>query len=164
MRAITQRQSPPPTIRVPAIRGDQANALTRHSATQQTVVRSFVVQQTRGARQANLRMIDQRFDQLHLVRRGAGDIDTNRRLFAIGEQHHLRAFACLRVAYAAAPFFAGTNVPSPGDLEQTLFGPQGEPLVQTLLDGKHDGESFHRQPATSKACHRAVSKEEGKSR
>ena len=57
-------------------------------------------------------LLDRRFEQGHLTRRGRIEMSTERDSLAIDHHHPLRTFSAFGLADAAPPFFAGAKLPS----------------------------------------------------
>src|SRR5918996_2719676 len=92
-------------LAVHAMRAHEFNAALAQPCTQRIAVGCQIVNQPPRLVGQNP-LFEQRFDQCHFVRAGAGDLCAEGQTTAIGEDHDLATLAALRLPYTRAPFFA----------------------------------------------------------
>jgi hypothetical protein len=147
------------------VRGDEVDAAFEKSRSQWVTVCSSVVDQL--ARSTAYDSIgQQRLDEINFMRTGTLNHVAARRAVAVGQQHDLRPFASLGLAYAKTPFFADENVPSASDSSRSISPCRSSLLTkrahaflnkpdsvhcfsrrqQVGYDGKRSGKSRQRAP------------------
>ena len=151
-----------------AMRADQFDAALSQPLPQMVAVGGEIVDQVLG-KSSQATLIEKGFDQLDIVRTGAGDEDAQRQARGVGEDHDLGPFTTFGFADALAPFFADANVPSAIAWSRSIWPVRSRRcssrdqarshaprLVQAsnrrqhvLGEGKQDGKSFQRAPVRS---------------
>jgi|HubBroStandDraft_1064217.scaffolds.fasta_scaffold281071_1 hypothetical protein len=159
-----------------AVRANQIDSPLFQPISQRIGIRRPVVNQPLGilpgpssARSGNGHAIQRRFDQRRLVRRGRGELNSQRNTLAACHHHPLCTLAAFGFSDAGTPFFAGAKLPSakvssqsmrpcssscPRKVRQrssqTSCSSQSRNRRQQVLgDGYCWGKSFHRAPLRS---------------
>jgi hypothetical protein len=153
------------SLAAPPVGTDQFDAPLGQSLSQGITVGGSVVDQPLGALAQNA-ILQERFNQLHFCRTGAGDVDAQWGTAAVDEEHDLCPFAAFGLAHAKAPFLAGAKVPSAiASSQRSDFNPSSRcrsrdqacwkipdsvqsfnRRQQVAGDGKCVGKSFQRAP------------------
>jgi hypothetical protein len=156
-----------------SIRADQFNASFSQSFTKRIAVVSFVSDNpnwifsgTTSPLSRNCNLLNRRFQQFHLTRRGRIEMSTERDSLAIDHHHPLRTFSAFGLSNTLAPFFAEAKLPSAKVSSQSnwLCSSSSDKNLrqilsqtpcsshrcnrrqQVLADGYRSGRSFHRAP------------------
>lgn len=100
---------------------DQSQAFVPESFSQSFRVSSFVIQKPLRFELVTLSFLQDWFDEFGFVRRGTFDMHGDWNPVGLSDQHDLAAFANLGVANFQAPFLAGQKVPSPINVERSIW-------------------------------------------
>ena len=153
---------------VRAMRTDQLNAALKKTRPQGIAIGRQVIQQMLG-QPMQLPLLQERFNQRHFVRAGAGNVSAPGETMMIDQQQDLSALAAFGLADALTPFFAEQNVPSAMDSlvsktparsswrskrdqafsQVPLFVHSRWRRQQVLPEGNHWGISSQRAPVRS---------------
>ena len=95
-----------------SVRRDQSRTVSGKRPSQRVTVIAAIRNQTRKTSARNTDIGQHRFQQGGLTRGGAVDVQSQRHAFAVGDQHHFRAFTPAGWANLIAPPFAEAKVAS----------------------------------------------------